>query len=216
MCRRDITYFWHITDIHLNPHFVTNGDAKKGCSRSNHEGHSRPSKRPVGRYGDYLCDAPWDLIESATKAMVSKQGDNVDFVLWTGDNLSSNVDKREGFQLHVLKNLTDLLLKTFTSQFVFPALGHDDPTLRKEKLGKIWSRWIPAEAMDTLETGGYYVIEIKSNKLRIIVLNTNLMLRSEQDEEASRQWKWLSETLEKIHRSEKVGCSFHIHNNYKT
>lgn len=57
------------------------------------------------------------------------------------------------------------------------------------------------------------MIEIKSNKLRIIVLNTNLMLRSEQDEEASRQWKWLSETLEKIHRSEKV-VSDHSKNYY--
>lgn len=69
------------------------------------------------------------------------------------DNLSSNGDKKDGIQLLVLKNLTDLLLKTFTSQFVFPALGHDDPTLKKEKIGKIWSRWIPAEAMDTLQTG---------------------------------------------------------------
>lgn len=39
---------------------------------------------PPGRFGDYMCDSPWSLIESATQAMKSRQGDNVEFVLWTG------------------------------------------------------------------------------------------------------------------------------------
>lgn len=39
---------------------------------------------PPGHFGDYLCDSPWSLLESATQAMKSRQGDNVEFVLWTG------------------------------------------------------------------------------------------------------------------------------------
>lgn len=31
-----------------------------------------------------MCDSPWTLLESATQAMKSRQGDNVEFVLWTG------------------------------------------------------------------------------------------------------------------------------------
>jgi sphingomyelin phosphodiesterase acid-like 3 len=42
------------------------------------------NSRPAGRYGDYNCDSPWPLVESAAKAMKSKHGDNIEFVLWTG------------------------------------------------------------------------------------------------------------------------------------
>ncbi|KAJ3641483.1 hypothetical protein Zmor_027990 [Zophobas morio] len=76
-------YFWHITDIHFNPH---HGDAKKGCGRSEYDSVSstRNQRRSMGKYGDYTCDAPWELIESASKTMMNRQNDNVDFVLWTG------------------------------------------------------------------------------------------------------------------------------------
>lgn len=39
---------------------------------------------PPGRYGEYSCDSPWALLESAANTMRAKQGDNVEFVLWTG------------------------------------------------------------------------------------------------------------------------------------
>ncbi|KAK6644887.1 hypothetical protein RUM43_001163 [Polyplax serrata] len=39
--------------------------------------------KPMGVYGDYQCDSPWALVESAVHAMKSKHGD-VDFILWTG------------------------------------------------------------------------------------------------------------------------------------
>src|SRR5699024_8606791 len=54
--------------------------------------------------------------------------------------------------LQLLQNVTDLLGKTFTSQFVFPALGHDDPMAKKE-LGKMWSRWLPTDSMHTFAKG---------------------------------------------------------------
>ncbi|KAJ8958284.1 hypothetical protein NQ318_017430 [Aromia moschata] len=56
-------------------------------------------------------------------------------------------------QLELLQNLTDLLRKTFSSQFVFPALGHDDPVLRRKELGRMWSRWLPTDSMKTFDTG---------------------------------------------------------------
>lgn len=57
-----------------------------GCGRFEYDGGSaaRGNRRPSGRYGDYSCDAPWDLIESAANAMQLRQGDNIEFVLWTG------------------------------------------------------------------------------------------------------------------------------------
>lgn len=55
-----------------------------GCARSEYDVGLRKVRKPMGRYGDYACDAPWDLIESAARTMMSRQGDNVEFVLWTG------------------------------------------------------------------------------------------------------------------------------------
>lgn len=46
--------------------------------------------------------------------------------------------------------------------------------------------------------GGYYMIERKTLKLQIVVLNTNLMKSKENDGEANRQWEWLDKMLQKI------------------
>nr|XP_022908691.1 acid sphingomyelinase-like phosphodiesterase 3b [Onthophagus taurus] len=201
-------YFWHVTDFHFDPHFAQHGDVRKGCWKPN--GSREPHSRSVGKYGDYSCDAPWDLIESATRAMASRQGDNVEFVLWTGDSLSLKRQIPETKQLHLLHNLTDLMLQTFNSQFVFPALGHDDPSSREE-LGKMWSRWLPPDTIETLETGGYYMIEKTDFKRHIIVLNTNLMVKDEDDVEAIKQWDWLKDKLQKVYeRKETVYIVGHM------
>lgn len=46
-------------------------------------GHG-PPRKPDGRFGDFSCDSPWALVESAAQAMRTKHGDNIEFVLWTG------------------------------------------------------------------------------------------------------------------------------------
>lgn len=60
----------------------------------------------------------------------------------------------ENHQLELVKALTDLLGKTFPAQFVFPALGHDDPPFEK-RLGKMWSKWLPTDSIKTFETGKF-------------------------------------------------------------
>ncbi|XP_060522463.1 acid sphingomyelinase-like phosphodiesterase 3b [Cylas formicarius] len=205
-------YFWHITDIHYDPHYSPNGDYRKSCWRHDNraaggsaegsKAQRRSSSGISGRFGDYGCDTPWELIESAARFMKSKQNDNVEFVLWTGDGLSHFASKHlsESRQLELLQRLTDLLGKTFPAQFVFPSLGHDDPASRR-LLGRMWSRWLPTDSMKTFETGGYYIIERKMLKLQIVVINTNLMKRGETDRDASEQWKWLETVLNKFEKS---------------
>lgn len=53
------------------------------CRTMDHH-QTNSATRTLGRFGDYLCESPWSLLESATQAMKSRQGDNVEFVLWTG------------------------------------------------------------------------------------------------------------------------------------
>ncbi|XP_046991742.1 acid sphingomyelinase-like phosphodiesterase 3b [Schistocerca americana] len=79
-----IGYFWHITDIHYDPKYDRNGDPKSNCWRSDTGRAGGVGGASPGQLGDYRCDAPWDLVESAVRAMKSKHGDNIDFILWTG------------------------------------------------------------------------------------------------------------------------------------
>lgn len=41
-------------------------------------------------------------------------------------------------------------------------------------------------------------------KLQIVVLNTNLMKKSENDDDAIRQWEWLEKVLSKFQRNGEV------------
>lgn len=58
-----------------------------------------------------------------------------------------------------IQNVTNLLIHTFSSQFVFPVLGHDDPgAIRGQKitytdLGNYWRQWLPTDAIQTFNKG---------------------------------------------------------------
>nr|CAD7199890.1 unnamed protein product [Timema douglasi] len=69
-------YFWHITDIHYDVHYSTGGNTRKNCWRTE---NGINVQKPVGKFGDYNCDSPWALVESAAKAMRTKHGDNIEF-----------------------------------------------------------------------------------------------------------------------------------------
>ncbi|CAH2226454.1 jg23000, partial [Pararge aegeria aegeria] len=68
------------------------------------------------------------------------------------DILSSSMEHlSEEIKLEAVRNVTDILSRTFSSQFVFPALGHNDPPPSK-KLVVMWSQWLPTEALLSFET----------------------------------------------------------------
>lgn len=67
------------------------------------------------------------------------------------DILSSTMEHTsEEFQLEAVRNVTDVLSRTFSSQFVFPALGHNDP-LPSRRLMDMWMQWLPSDALQTFE-----------------------------------------------------------------
>lgn len=58
-----------------------------------------------------------------------------------------------------IQNVTNLLAQTFSSQFIFPVLGHDDyGTLKGQRLGYMelgnyWRQWLPTDALQTFNKG---------------------------------------------------------------
>ncbi|XP_076758581.1 acid sphingomyelinase-like phosphodiesterase 3b [Xylocopa sonorina] len=211
-----IGYFWHITDIHYDPKYSTNRNPAIACWNTRN-GMNGGRKTP-GEFGDYGCDSPWALIESAAKAMTSNRGEGIEFVLWTGDALTRTTGMNAELRLQCLRNLTDLLSRTFKEQFVFPALGHDDIGVNFSQLAVLWQQWLPQEALDTFKTAGYYTIEQRSEKYRIIFLNTNLWLNTadnrmlhrtgsntnDNTEDPFGQWFWFQSTLVTARRKEET------------
>lgn len=184
-------YFWHISDLHLDTFYSTQGDIYRSCWQLSQAAASAAAAismgslagaqetEPPGPFGHYNCDSPWSLVESAIKTMKAKQGDNVEFVLWTGDALSHSAQPlSEQKQHEILRNITELLGRSFSSPFIFPVLGHEDGSSGLHKyrqMGELWRHWLPTEALVTFEQGGYYSIEQTRSRLRIVALNTNFM-----------------------------------------
>ncbi|XP_063619740.1 acid sphingomyelinase-like phosphodiesterase 3b [Cydia splendana] len=190
-----IGYFWHITDFHYDPLYTSQGDTRRHCRRADERGSSG-HHRALGRFGDYSCDSSLELIESAARHMRTRHSENVEFVLWTGDIIASRYGSDEE-RYQAIRNMTDLMGRTFSSHFVFPVLGHLDPA-PSENLTNLWGHWLPLEALQTFKIGGYYTIEQSHSKLRIVALNTNLFsVRESNGGPAQAQWDWLNAVLEK-------------------
>nr|XP_018905001.1 PREDICTED: acid sphingomyelinase-like phosphodiesterase 3b [Bemisia tabaci]XP_018905002.1 PREDICTED: acid sphingomyelinase-like phosphodiesterase 3b [Bemisia tabaci]XP_018905003.1 PREDICTED: acid sphingomyelinase-like phosphodiesterase 3b [Bemisia tabaci]XP_018905004.1 PREDICTED: acid sphingomyelinase-like phosphodiesterase 3b [Bemisia tabaci]XP_018905005.1 PREDICTED: acid sphingomyelinase-like phosphodiesterase 3b [Bemisia tabaci] len=198
-----IGYFWQISDIHYDLKYEKHGDIKRDCWRNELSGGR--GRHMAGLYGHFDCDSPWSLVISAVMSMKAKHGDDIEFIIWTGDGLSKHI-VGQSIDVEALQNLTQLLRFTFKSQFIFPVLGHDDPGARtneKQALAKVanlWSHWLPSEALQTFYKGGYYTIEQKKHKLRIVALNTNLYTttrhqRNSHDDDPAGQWNWLKTVL---------------------
>jgi sphingomyelin phosphodiesterase acid-like 3 len=68
-------YFWHVTDMHWDPTYATDS---KGLSCG-----PDTTGTQFGRYGDFRCDPPYLLLESAIQEMHHIKSD-VDFLIWTG------------------------------------------------------------------------------------------------------------------------------------
>lgn len=70
------------------PNYIGSSPRVSVCwnTRNNIDGgRIRLDRKLAGKFGDYSCDSPWALIESAARAMRSKHGnEGIEFVLWTG------------------------------------------------------------------------------------------------------------------------------------
>ncbi|XP_050462261.1 acid sphingomyelinase-like phosphodiesterase 3a [Cataglyphis hispanica] len=218
-----IGYFWHITDIHYDPKYSTQGNAASMCWNTRNSldaGRIRLDRKLAGKFGDYNCDSPWALIESAARAMKSMHSEGMEFVLWTGDALtrSAGAGMSVELRLQCLRNLTDLLHRTFKGQFVFPALGHEDIGVNYTQLANLWQHWLPPEAVGTFIKAGYYTIEQRSKKYRIVFLNTNLWLNPvdsrmphrvgsstvDNTQDPFGQWSWFQSVLENARKKKET------------
>ncbi|XP_063079163.1 acid sphingomyelinase-like phosphodiesterase 3a [Engraulis encrasicolus] len=217
--RNKLGTFWHISDLHLDPTYHVTGDRTKVCISS--KGY--PAVDP-GTFGDFMCDSPYELIESAFKFM--KTLPQPDFMIWTGDSPphvpAAELSTKQ--VIEVLSNTTNTVRAFFPTLPVYPAVGNHDywpqdqlPTTTNDiyqAVAKLWSHWLEPEAVATLQAGGFYSQLIRPH-LRLVSLNTILYYGpdkvTENMTDPAGQLQWLQDTLETSRQSmEKVYIIAHV------
>ncbi|XP_053301428.1 acid sphingomyelinase-like phosphodiesterase 3a [Pleuronectes platessa] len=212
--------FWHITDLHLDPTYHLAPDPTKVCFSSK----GAPATK-AGMFGDFLCDSPYRLIQSAF-AHMAPLTQQQDFIIWTGDS-PPHVPAGElstDMVIQVIRNMTQTIRLHFPNMTVYPALGNHDfwpqdqmPAVTNaiyQAAAQLWKPWLQTEALLTLSQGGFYSQRVKPG-LRVVSLNTILYygpnkVASNMTDPAG-QFEWLENTLEKAAQSqEKVYIIAHV------
>ncbi|KAF3703137.1 Acid sphingomyelinase-like phosphodiesterase 3a [Channa argus] len=212
--------FWHITDLHLDPSYHLAPDPTKVCFSSK----GAPAAQ-AGIFGDFLCDSPYSLIQSAFTNMAPLTQPQ-DFIIWTGDS-PPHVPADElstDLVIQVISNMTQTIRQHFPNLTVYPALGNhdywpqdqmpDSTNAIYKAAAQLWKPWLQTEALLTLSQGGFYS-QLAKPGLRVVSLNTILYygpnkVTSNMTDPAG-QFEWLEKTLQKAAQSlEKVYIIAHV------
>uniref|UniRef100_A0A2K6GMC9 Acid sphingomyelinase-like phosphodiesterase n=1 Tax=Propithecus coquereli TaxID=379532 RepID=A0A2K6GMC9_PROCO len=223
VARAESGKFWHISDLHLDPDYSVSKDPLQVCPSAG----SQPVPS-AGLWGDYLCDAPWILINSSIYAMKEIEP-QPDFILWTGDDTPHVPNERlgEAAVLEIVGRLTKLIREVFPDTKVYAALGNHDfhpknqlPAGRNNiynQVAELWKPWLSNESFALFKEGAFYSEKLPgpSKAGRIVVLNTNLYyINNEQTAgmaDPGRQFAWLADVLTNASRAgERVYITGHI------
>ncbi|KAJ9103657.1 hypothetical protein QFC19_004232 [Naganishia cerealis] len=115
--------FIHITDFHPDPHYITGGTFDSGCHRGSDEDtvseslqmssgassailphgnktvadiyNKKDQDDVAGKWGSGLsdCDSPMSLVNLTFEWLQKEWANEVDFVVWTGDNARHDIDR---------------------------------------------------------------------------------------------------------------------------
>ena len=176
--------FLHLTDLHIDKYYVESGSFESQC-------HERDYKQEAGRFGTPKsnCDSPMSLIKLSFDFIQSYHTkNNLDFVLWTGDNARHDNDFRlprtedEVFQANKLAK--KLMIDAFGYKIpIVPTLGNNDVSPHnalhyQEKnyvlktYSKIWKDFIPKSQIRTFLKHGSFAVDVVSKRIRILSVNT--------------------------------------------
>ncbi|XP_046368337.2 acid sphingomyelinase-like phosphodiesterase 3b [Haliotis rufescens] len=191
--------FWHITDHHFDP---TYWSEMRSCN----------DKVPVrGIYGDYWCDSPWRLVNDSVAAMANVKRD-VDFILWTGDNVAhiKNQFLNQSLNLEITEKITDALKAEFPGVPVYGIMGNHDwfpadqfpvqQAFLYNATAELWRDWIgDNQQIENFKKGGFYTIRTPKG-LRIVGLNTVFYYGADKLTtnltDPAGQFAWLEEVLQ--------------------
>ncbi|XP_063585679.1 acid sphingomyelinase-like phosphodiesterase 3b isoform X2 [Penaeus indicus] len=221
--RAKLGTFWHVSDFHLDVNYTAgDGDVTKMCWK---KAGGYTGAQP-GIFGDYACDAPLKLVESAVDAM-KRIHPNPDFIMWTGDDTAHVDDKYFSTDkvVDIISSLTDVLKSKFPNADVLPVLGNHDyypknqvPPEENElqtKVADLWKTWL-ANDYEEFKSGGRYYRDIPTTNVSVVALNTLIWYKSNRvtpgsDNDPAQQFEWVDKILTDLAgRKRKVYIMGHI------
>ncbi|WOO77660.1 Endopolyphosphatase [Vanrija pseudolonga] len=199
--------FLHITDFHPDPHYKKGTTFESGCHRKDKEGKGKlrlddadavdangtlrkgGDDDTAGKWGSPLsdCDSPMSLVEHTFDWLKKEWAEEVDFIIWTGDNSRHDIDReiprtpKEIFDLN--RMMAAKMVEVFGKDMpIVPSVGNNDiyphnvlspgPNRITEEFVRIWKHFIPSEDRHVFERGMYYATEVIPDQLAVISLNT--------------------------------------------
>ncbi len=178
----NVGYFTVITDIHWDPFYavgaVTNCDHPM-CCRPNYGPRDDTQASPAGKWGDYACDPPLNIVNATLQFASSLTSD---FVMFTGDGPPHDVwNQSAAYNIGTLDTLMDVVKLHFPATQVLPSVGNHDTfpcdqfsinqTDIYASIASTWSRFLPRSALETTAQGAFYSTSVTPG-LRAIALNS--------------------------------------------
>ncbi|KAG0046221.1 Endopolyphosphatase [Gryganskiella cystojenkinii] len=148
-----------------------------------------------GVYGapNTICDSPFALANATFDWIDKNLVDNIDFVVWSGDNARHDSDNTHPRTQDQINQMNDAIAKRFLQAFpispetgrrlpIVPSIGNNDvyphnimnpgPSPILQHYSNIWSEFIPEGQMHTFRRGGYYSSEVVPGRISVFGLNT--------------------------------------------
>ncbi|KIJ70553.1 hypothetical protein HYDPIDRAFT_105296 [Hydnomerulius pinastri MD-312] len=210
--------FLHITDMHPDPYYLPGAAPSTSCHRINPKKKTR-----AGYYGTPFkeCDSPLTLTNFTLDYLDEHWSDEIDFVIWTGDNARHEDDDEIPRPIDEIYDLNRAIARKMQDVFaskgipVVPSLGNNDiwphnillpgPNDVTRTFSSIWSNFIPESSQASFLQGGYYSVEVIPDAVAVISLSTMYYydsnkavkgcLFSDRTDPGNMQFDWLEEQL---------------------
>lgn len=215
--------FLHITDIHPDPFYKVGTDVEEACHRNKGDDETGKYGHPISR-----CDAPTSLVDATFEWIEKNLKDEIDFVIWTGDNVRHDRDNKfPRTEMHIL-DMNERMVSRFHDIFgqddplypfsipVIPSLGNNDvyphnlfamgPTLQTREFYRIWKDMVPEEQVHIFDRGACFMVEAIPGKLAVLSINTLYWFESNpivdgcdrRKDPGHLQFRWLSIILSEL------------------
>ncbi|KAG0288044.1 hypothetical protein BGZ98_004408, partial [Dissophora globulifera] len=177
----------HLSDWHVDDKYVTGSEGacnRPLCCRKYADSPLTPT-RAASSWGDYNCDSPIKLGQDMLKYIPSVA--NVNFTILTGDVPPHDVWLENRASVIPLETNAYNVMASGISSKVYPTVGNHEagpvnlfPTPASggdnswlyASLADNWSRWLPADAVNSVKSYGAYTVSPQPG-FRIISLNNN-------------------------------------------
>ncbi|KAI8891285.1 hypothetical protein K501DRAFT_1047 [Backusella circina FSU 941] len=176
----------------MDRNYVVGATIKSDCHQLPKKKEKKKNLDLAGHWGapTMSCDTPQKMVYYTIDYIADRWRDEIDFVVWTGDNARHNGDRhlkrtRAEVMAYNLK-VTNALIKAFTVNNkvipIIPCIGNNDiqprNSLRDIKanpqllaFSALWSDFIPSSQVSVFNRGGYFAVDPVPG-LRVLSINS--------------------------------------------